>query len=154
MTTVGYGDMSSVSSPLPSIAIQYTGDTLMVLWVDSRTDKNMGKTAEIGKNTDNALHAPWLCRLWCSAPRWRPWFSRDWCVEILRWSTEEHRNLSRLAAQYFGENSYSNPMLRTKIGYFCTLLIESIAAIVFSQKYCNGWEHFLTKYDICLALGE
>ena len=58
MTTVGYGDMSSVSSPLPSIAIQYTGDTLMVLWVDSRTDKNMGKTAEIGKNTDNALHAP------------------------------------------------------------------------------------------------
>ena len=58
MTTVGYGDMSSVSSPLPSIAIQYTGDTLMVLWVDSSTDKNMGKTAEIGKNTDNALHAP------------------------------------------------------------------------------------------------
>ena len=37
MTTVGYGDMSSVSSPLLSIAIQYTGDTLMVVWMESST---------------------------------------------------------------------------------------------------------------------
>ena len=155
MTTVGYGDMSSVSSPLHR-PLQYSTQATHSWWCGliPALTKTWGKPLKLGKNTDNALHAPWLCRLWCSAPRWRPWFSRDWCVEILRWSTEEHRNLSRLAAQYFGENSYSNPMLRTKIGYFCTLLIESIAAIVFSQKYCNGWEHFLTKYDICLALGE
>ena len=42
MTTVGYGDMSSVSSPLLSIAIQYTGDTLMVVWMESVTCKKQG----------------------------------------------------------------------------------------------------------------